>query len=162
MEYLVIKLQNGQPLGPIETHPPLLYTSLVYLFPGIEFPPIPNQQQLVTYDYGLYEWAYPTGDLPYTQSVAEEGLKKFEDGVWRHSYGVRGATQEEVEARTALKAEAQRAERDRQLRQSDWSQLPDAPIANEKREQYITYRQLLRNLPTQAGFPWVVTFPEKP
>lgn len=43
---------------------------------------------------------------------------------------------------------------------SDWTQLPDVPVTT--RELWATYRQQLRDLPQQAGFPQQVTWPQAP
>jgi hypothetical protein len=57
-------------------------------------------------------------------------------------------------------AAAVRAERDRLLAASDWTQLPDVPEAT--RTAWATYRQALRDVPEQAGFPENVVWPTKP
>lgn len=57
-------------------------------------------------------------------------------------------------------AAAVRAERDRLLSESDWTQLPDVPAAT--RSVWATYRQALRDIPQQAGFPANVVWPSKP
>ena len=46
---------------------------------------------------------------------------------------------------------ALRAERDRLLRESDWTQLPDAPLTAAERAEWAAYRQALRDLPQQAA-----------
>jgi len=51
-----------------------------------------------------------------------------------------------------------RAKRNGLLRQSDWSQLPDA---NVDKAIWATYRQALRDLPLQKGFP-NIEMPTKP
>lgn len=51
-----------------------------------------------------------------------------------------------------------RAKRNGLLRQSDWSQLPDA---NVDKAIWATYRQALRDLPSQKGFP-NIEMPTKP
>lgn len=48
------------------------------------------------------------------------------------------------------------------LVQSDWTQLPDAPITEEQKTAWATYRQALRDVTTQEGFPNSVTWPETP
>jgi predicted metal-binding protein len=58
------------------------------------------------------------------------------------------------------KAEAIRAERDALLAATDWTQLPDVPEAT--REAYAIYRQALRDIPEQSGFPDAVEWPIKP
>lgn len=61
----------------------------------------------------------------------------------------------------ALAAET-RAQRDELLAETDWTQVLDAPIDAVGREAYRTYRQALRDVPEQAGFPAEVVWPELP
>lgn len=46
------------------------------------------------------------------------------------------------------------------LKLSDWTQLADAPISN--REEWVTYRQALRDIPQNFVNPEDVVFPEAP
>jgi hypothetical protein len=50
------------------------------------------------------------------------------------------------------------------LTQSDIQFLPDnyAKLSEEQKIEWANYRQALRDLPTQAGFPWEVSWPTKP
>lgn len=57
-------------------------------------------------------------------------------------------------------AAAVRAERDRRLAASDWTQLPDVPQATK--DLWAAYRQALRDITEQAGFPQNVTWPTAP
>ena len=57
-------------------------------------------------------------------------------------------------------AAAIRAERDRRIAATDWTQLPDVP--EETRQLWADYRQALRDVPQQATFPDSVEWPEKP
>ena len=59
----------------------------------------------------------------------------------------------------ALRLEAI-AERNRMLQASDWTQLPDVPLPTK--EAWATYRQALRDIPAQAGFPVGVVWPAPP
>lgn len=52
-----------------------------------------------------------------------------------------------------------RAQRDQLLTQSDWTQMPDAPVDQAA---WATYRQALRDIPQQAGFPEDIVWPTKP
>lgn len=61
-----------------------------------------------------------------------------------------------------LTAEEARAERNKLLEESDWTQVLDAPIDAETREAYRVYRQALRDIPEQEGFPGTITWPELP
>ena len=53
-----------------------------------------------------------------------------------------------------------RAKRNQILKDSDWTQLPDIPQAI--RDTWAAYRQLLRDLPQQSGFPNNITWPTAP
>ena len=55
-----------------------------------------------------------------------------------------------------------RAERDQKLTASDWTQMADSPLASDKKTEWATYRQSLRDLPTASGFPHTMTWPEEP
>lgn len=56
-------------------------------------------------------------------------------------------------------AEQIRAERDALLVASDWTQVADAPVDQQA---WATYRQALRDIPQQPGFPTDVIWPTKP
>ena len=51
--------------------------------------------------------------------------------------------------------------RDMLLKESDWTQFGDSPLSDSKKTEWATYRQSLRDLPTQSGFP-NVDMPTKP
>ncbi len=59
---------------------------------------------------------------------------------------------------------AGRAKRNSLLAASDWTQLPDArnAMGSEKAEEWDTYRQALRDVPEQSGFPQDIVWPVKP
>ena len=52
-----------------------------------------------------------------------------------------------------------RTERDAKLTESDWTQVADAPVDQAA---WATYRQALRDIPDQAGFPTEVNWPIEP
>lgn len=53
-----------------------------------------------------------------------------------------------------------RDQRDTLLASTDWTQLPDVPQAIK--DKYAPYRQALRDVPQQAGFPDNIQWPVKP
>ena len=59
-------------------------------------------------------------------------------------------------------ASAIRAERNTKLSECDWTQLNDTPLDNTAKVAWTTYRQALRDIPTQSGFPHNVVWPVKP
>ena len=62
----------------------------------------------------------------------------------------------------ALEQEADevRTQRDALLVESDWAVLPDAPVADA--QAWKDYRQALRDVPQQTGFPTDIDWPTKP
>jgi hypothetical protein len=66
-----------------------------------------------------------------------------------------------VDCRTNDRIAAEvRATRAQLLAQSDWAVLPDSPVAD--RLAWAAYRQALRDLTSQPGFPTDVTWPTLP
>lgn len=55
-----------------------------------------------------------------------------------------------------------RAERNILLFKSDWAVLPDASLSDAKKAEYLVYRQNLRDVPEQAGFPDNIIWPIRP
>jgi len=98
------------------------------------------------------------------------GLEQV-DSKWftKHSVGPvftdneEGTADQQMAAYKAMKdaeqAKAVRADRGRRLAETDWTQLADAPV---DKAVWATYRQALRDMPTQAGFPWNVQWPTQP
>lgn len=70
-------------------------------------------------------------------------------------YRTHPKTQEELE-------EIERANRNDLLLKSDWSQTNDAPISAELKTRWATYRQRLREVPAQSGFPYEINWPVTP
>ena len=69
-------------------------------------------------------------------------------------------TGESIAAASLAQAEeAARAQRNGLLRQSDWTQVADAPV---NQAAWATYRQALRDVPDQAGFPETINWPVAP
>ena len=61
--------------------------------------------------------------------------------------------------RDAEQAAIARAGRNAQLKESDWTQVADAPV---DKAAWAVYRQALRDVTSQAGFPWTIDWPTQP
>lgn len=59
-----------------------------------------------------------------------------------------------------MSAGAVRTKRDKLLAECDWTQLPDVPL--ETKDAWAAYRQALRDLTDQGGFPDGVIWPVEP
>ena len=52
-----------------------------------------------------------------------------------------------------------RQQRNEKLSASDWTQVADAPVDQAA---WAAYRQALRDITAQAGFPWTIDWPAQP
>ena len=100
-----------------------------------------------------------------TPRPAEDHRKDFSviaeqiNGAWVEKWVATNASAEEIAERTSNQERNVRAERDRLLADCDWTQVANAPVDASA---WATYRQALRDVPLQNGFPHEVTWPEKP
>lgn len=94
---------------------------------------------------------------PATQRL-EEGPALLIDGVWTQNYIVSELDPDAAAAKVGAQWDVIRAERNKLLVDSDWTQLPDAPVDAAA---WATYRQALRDVTTQAN-PFAIIWPESP
>jgi hypothetical protein len=88
-----------------------------------------------------------------------EGQPQLIDGKWTQVWVVEDAPSELVAQRTSDQAAEIRQERNALLAVCDWTQLADAPVDSLG---WAVYRQELRDITQQNGFPWNVVWPNKP
>jgi hypothetical protein len=81
------------------------------------------------------------------------------DGKWYTKYSVAEMDAEAITAKDSEQAKSIREERSTKLAESDWTQVADAPV---DKAVWATYRQALRDITAQSGFPWTVTWPDAP
>ena len=67
-----------------------------------------------------------------------------------------------ISQRDVYTLESLRFERDDLLANSDWTQLPDSPLSDSKKVEWASYRQQLRDLPSNTSDPANPSWPEKP
>lgn len=103
----------------------------------------------------------PRPELSNTQRFGAPIFTIKGDTVER-TYEVVELSAEEIEQRTADQAESIRSDRAQRLADCDWTQLSDAPLTEEQKTAWAAYRQALRDIPQQAGFPWEVVWPTQP
>jgi hypothetical protein len=92
-----------------------------------------------------------------TQEMFTEYTETDEDGV-ETTVTVQDQIDAKVAADNAALASTERATRDELLKATDHYGLSDVTMT----EAMATYRQALRDVPQQAGFPSTITWPEKP
>ena len=62
-------------------------------------------------------------------------------------------------SKDAEQAKSVRTSRNDKLKECDWTQVADSTA---DKTAWATYRQALRDITAQAGFPWTVTWPDAP
>lgn len=64
--------------------------------------------------------------------------------------------------RTVEQEQLIRAERDKKLSECDWRVIKAIENNQLQDFQWAAYRQELRDVPSQAGFPWTIVWPQPP
>lgn len=126
-------------------------------FPNISFPKTLSDELLG--DYGIYRVIpTPKPTYDYTKNVTM-GVPQSIDGAWVQFWDETDASEEEIAERISDKWIEIRNERNRLLSECDWTQLPDAPIADI--QSWRDYRQDLRDVTLQQN-PFQIIWPDKP
>jgi hypothetical protein len=138
-----IKLANGQPeaysIGQLKKDNP-----------NTSFPKSPSEALLAS--YGVYPYTVqdrPTVDY-LTQTVTPAALTQV-NGAWTQGWEVSNLSAEDAGRNI-------RTHRDSLLQETDWMALSD----NTMSPAWATYRQALRDVTEQSGFPFSVTWPTAP
>jgi hypothetical protein len=123
----------------------------------------------------VFEGPQATGGTVYQYSM-RQGVEQV-DGKWYTKYVLgpiftdtaatdttpaKTAAENEADYKTAKdteQAKSVRSTRDTKLKDTDWTQIADATV---NKTVWATYRQALRDVPTQSGFPWTITWPTQP
>lgn len=143
--------------------------------PNTSFPEVLTPDIIDSFGYDpVFEGPQATTIPPYQYSQ-RDGVVEV-DGKWFTHYiagpvfqdytddkGVVHTAAEQYEeycfAKDAEQGKVVRAERNTRLADSDWTQLPDAPVDHAA---WATYRQELRDVSNQPGFPWEINWPVAP
>ena len=120
-------------------------------------------------DEVLAEWGvYPVNSVPMptydgrTQRVEQNAQPHQEDGQWLIGWSVVDKTAEEVQQYDDNAAASVRTQRDTLLADTDWLVIKAQETSGTIPAAWATYRQALRDITAQEGFPHNVTWPTKP
>ena len=100
----------------------------------------------------------PTPTTTRYQTAFKDGVE-FKNNKWMWKWVVSEMDDEAKASLDATQAKSVREQRNKLIAECDWTQVADAPV---DKQAWATYRQALRDVPTQAGFPWDVTWPDAP
>ena len=139
--------------GSIDEYPYNLFN----LSKSVSLPYNPSPALLSKYDVVVVE-ASPKPDVDHTKNVTE-GSPAAIEGKWVQQWLVSPASEREIIERTEAELTSVKRRRNELLQSSDWTQLPDV---NVDKEAWADYREKLRQLKYQPGFPWGVIWPVPP
>lgn len=110
--------------------------------------------------FGMYKVVVdPLPDSwPITQTPAQDTVPVLENNVWCLKWTIRDYTVEEL----ADIGGAYRQERNILLRECDWTHVTDSNLSDSQKAAWATYRQALRDITGQTGFPLEIVWPTKP
>lgn len=153
---MFIQLKDGQPFGYA-----VVEENLRMLFPEVSFPSVFFPQDVEPYGFGMYEFTQ-IPEVPRFKKLIELTPVKRDNGIYYQTWGFEDMTEEEKQIATANKTLEIRNTRKFKLYESDWTQLPDVILSTEKKVEWNIYRQSLRDISNQQGFPWEIVWPQTP
>lgn len=126
-----------------------------------------------------YAWVFPAPEPLYdnlTQTIREITPILTTKGTWEQQWeiipkfteytdlnGILHTVSSQIEEETLkisqIAGDQVRKTRNTLLNESDWTQISDSPVSKEP---WIAYRQQLRDITLQIGFPYNIIWPEKP
>lgn len=152
---MFIKVENGKAIGS-----PFTLTTLLNEVKNVSFPLPVTTEMIAPYGYAVYEETVKLDDKDHF--VVFEDEPELINEVFKQKWSYREMTENELQEETKIKADKVRFERNKLLFECDWTQLLDCVLDDEMKTKWILYRQQLRDISNQAGFPWNVTFPSVP
>jgi len=122
--------------------------------PNTSFPKSIPDEMLAEYD--VYRCAtQDIGEINNTTHQVVNGNIEQVDGVWTQLRTIEQRPLDEVSATI-------RSQRDRLLAEDDWVVIKAKETGGNLSAAFKEYRQALRDITEQDGFPYDITWPEKP
>jgi len=124
--------------------------------PNTSFPKKPSASDMAA--FGVHPVTEVIPSLGDGQKLTKVWTPTLVSGDWVLAHQAVDLTTEEVAEATAVVAANVREARDKLLAGTDWTAGSDVTMTSTM----TTYRQALRDVPAQAGFPNTVTWPTAP
>lgn len=125
----------------------------------VSFPSHFSEELLAS--YGVYfvnsETAPEIDD--HTHNCICDATPTYSNGVWVLGCSVVEKSQEEKDEIIKQYARMAREQRNKVLSESDWTQIADADLTASQRQSFAVYRQALRDISDQEGFPVSIKWP---
>jgi hypothetical protein len=153
-----------------ETQQVITETEFRILYQNTSFPAILSED--ILNDFGAVvilegPQASPTSPYEYSfrdgiQEINGKYFTKYSLGPIFVNNETKTAAEQELEYRTKIneeRATSVRTARNQLLKDSDWTQISDATV---NKDIWLSYRQELRDITIQEGFPFNITWPTQP
>ena len=134
---------------------PLYEGDIRLRYPNVSFPP-----EFVAPDGYVVVHPSDYPEVDYTQNVVE-GQPVKRGSTWVQNWVVSDASAEEIAERIEDQWRIVRNLRGFRLSSSDWSGLTDCTLSDEKKAEWASYRQALRDITNQAD-PFNIDWPVIP
>jgi hypothetical protein len=122
--------------------------------PQVSFPKNPSEETLAEYDVYLVN-VLPRPEINNDAHYLKQSDFYQVDGKWQVHYYPEPLPESQV-------SETIRNKRDQLLAESDWIAAKSYEVQNPVPQEWVDYRQSLRDIPTQESFPYDVSWPNKP
>jgi hypothetical protein len=127
-----------------------------HMYPNTSFPKTWSNELVA--ELGLeVVFETPAPSTTVYQTAFKDGVEQV-DGKWVWKWSINEMDDDAKAAKDAEVAKGVRTTRDAKLAETDWTALSDVTMSAEM----AAYRQALRDVPAQTGFPHNVTWPSKP
>jgi hypothetical protein len=158
---LVVTEDEFRRSNPNTSFPPQLTAEIISDF---GYDPVLEGPQATTvppYQYSQRDGVVEVNGQWFTHYIAGPVFQDYTD-----NQGVVHTAAEQYEAycfaKDAEQGKVVREDRNRRLAECDWTQLVDSPLDPDGKGAWQLYRETLRMVPQQEGFPWNVQWPPKP
>jgi|VirMetMinimDraft_7_1064189.scaffolds.fasta_scaffold47190_3 hypothetical protein len=146
-------INNGQ----VEQYP-FGINALRKKFPQTSFPKDISKINLSAYNVVVVEATDPPEFDSLTHFLSEGNPTNVE-GIWKQVWILNELTEEQKQEVLLAAEKNEREIRNDLLKDSDWTQLADSSV---DKTAWANYRQQLRDIPNQSGFPRNINWPTKP
>lgn len=141
--------------GAIVTH-----SEFRAMFPNTGFPS-QLTEELINEFGGDVVFEGPQASPGRYQYSYQDGVELI-DGKWYTKWSVGDLDDEAKAAKDAQQAVSVREDRNKRLAATDWRVIKHLELNENIPGVWEVYRQALRDVPDQPGFPWEVTWPNEP
>ncbi len=126
--------------------------------PNTSFPDVISSELLAEWNVFSVRTTHQPDHNFRTQNVKEISPQLI-DGEWTQSWIVEDASESEINQRRLDAENNIRSERNQKLAETDWIVTKSLELNQLIPENYVSYRQALRDITQQETFPWHVDWP---